>query len=620
MELNRLLQEIIAKRRLRPLFQPLVSLRDRRIMGYEALIRGPSDGPLHSPLNLFDAANRAGRLGEVELLARQVSLGQFKRLGLPERLFLNVSPECLLTPGFKGGRTLELIRAAGIDPARVVIELTEHQPTHDLALMKRAIEHYRAMGFSIAIDDLGAGYSGLKLWCDLRPDFVKIDRHFIQGIHDDPAKQAFVRSIRDIARSLQCRVVAEGVECREEREAVEGLGIELAQGFYFAPPRAVPPTQLADELFAAERRAAADSTGMAVEPVSVLGEEAPAVPPYMRVEDVGEYFVASPALHSIAVVEGGVPVGIVRRHAFMNTFLSRYGRDLHGRRPIASLMEDDPLLFAHDTPLEEVSRVVTDSAGLQPDHDFIITREQRYCGIGRVINLLRRITDQQIRFARYANPLTQLPGNVPINQRLSELLEREEPFVAVYADLDHFKPFNDHYGYAKGDEVIQLVAEVLRESAADGLDFIGHVGGDDFVALFRSEDWRERCEAVLARFAERAALFYDDQARAAGGVHCHDRNGAERFFPIVSLSLAAVEPDPLRCRSFHDVAALAAAAKHEAKRIVGNSLFVERRRGPELGIHDTSRWQHFKIEAKPVADFIPSHVLSAPSVSREALS
>lgn len=595
MDLTESLQEILAKRRLHPLFQPLVNLREHRIIGYEALIRGPSDGPLHAPLNLFDAANRAGRLAELELLARQVSLERFKRLQLPERLFLNVSPECLYAPGFKRGRTLELIRAAGIDPARVVIELTEHQPTHDLALMKRAIEHYRAMGFSIAIDDLGAGYSGLRLWCDLRPDYVKIDRHFIQGIHDDPAKQVFVRSIRDIARGLDCQVLAEGVECREEREAVEGLGISLAQGFYFAPPRSVPPNVISDELFSVNRRGgAAHSTVLSAEPVATLVEEAPAVPPHMRVEDVGEYFVASPALHSIAVVEGGIPIGIVRRHHFMNTFLSRYGRDLHGRRPIMALMDRDPLRFAHDTPLEEVSRVVTDGAGLQPDHDFIVTRERRYSGVGRVIDLLRKITDQQIRFARYANPLTQLPGNVPINNHLGELLKREEEFVTVYVDLDHFKPFNDHYGYAKGDEVIQLVAEVLRGCIDKHHDFVGHIGGDDFVVVFRSEEWRERCESALAIFGERAPLFYSEEERARGGVHCHDRAGEACFFPILSLSLAAVRPDPLRCRSFHDVATLAAGAKHEAKKIAGNSLFIERRRGPEPAIHEAAHWGGFK--------------------------
>ncbi|GAB6043449.1 GGDEF domain-containing protein [Endothiovibrio diazotrophicus] len=601
MDLTHELQEILAKRRLRPLFQPLVNLRERRIFGYEALIRGPSDSPLHGPLNLFDAATRAGRLAEVELLAREISVEQFRRLSLPERLFLNISPECLLSPGFKGGRTLAMIRAAGIDPSRVVIELTEHQPTHDLELMKRAIEHYRAMGFTIAIDDLGAGYSGLRLWCDLRPDYVKIDRHFIQGIHDDTAKQAFVRSIRDIARSLDCRVIAEGVECREERETVEGLGITLAQGFYFSPPRTVPPTQLSDQLYATVRReesGAAD--GLAVEPVSVLSEEAPAVPPTMRVDEVGEYFVASPTLHSIAVVEGGIPIGIVRRHNFMNTFLSRYGRDLHGRRPIIALMESEPLVFSHDTPLEEVSRVVTASAGIQPDHDFIITRERRYSGVGRVIELLRKITDQQIRFARYANPLTQLPGNVPINNHLSDLLKREESFVTVYVDLDHFKPFNDHYGYAKGDEVIQLVAEVLREQAVRGVDFVGHVGGDDFVVVFRSDDWEARCRSILALFEARAPIFYTPEERERGGVFSHDRAGNDCFFPLISLSLAAVQPDPLRCRTFHDVAALAAGAKHEAKKMAGNSLFVERRRGPGPGKGELGQWDSLGTEVAAI--------------------
>ena len=174
-----------------------------KIIGYEGLIRGPSDSPLHSPLSLFKAAGQCGLSLELEQLCRQVTLETFVRLKLAGKLFLNVSPECLLQPHFKGGETLGYMRSLGLSPHHVVIELTENQPTYDYPLLLEAVRHYRAMGLEIAIDDLGEGFSSLRLWSELRPEYVKIDRHFIQNINQDPVKLQFVRSIR---RSRKTRV------------------------------------------------------------------------------------------------------------------------------------------------------------------------------------------------------------------------------------------------------------------------------------------------------------------------------------------------------------------------------------------------------------------------------
>ena len=98
--------------------------------------------------------------------------------------------------------------------------------------------------------------------------------------------------------------------------------------------------------------------------------------------------------------------------------------------------------------------------------------------------LLKRITELQIRNARYANPLTLLPGNVPINEHVEHLLENYLPFTACYFDLDNFKPFNDLYGYSRGDMVIRLLGTILQSACNPQCDFIGHIGGDDFMIIF----------------------------------------------------------------------------------------------------------------------------------------
>jgi EAL domain-containing protein (putative c-di-GMP-specific phosphodiesterase class I) len=226
------LQEIIQQRKLTALFQPILNLKTGEFYGYEGLIRGPSDSPLHSPINLFGAAAQQNLSLEVEMLSRQIVLETFVQLNLPGSLFLNVSPETLLHPSFKNGCTLDFIKKLGLSPERVVIEITENQPTYDFAGMRTALLHYRAMGFQIAIDDLGEGFSSLRLWSELRPEFIKIDMHFVQGVDSDPIKLQFLKSIQLIAESCGTHVIAEGIETDAELSTIGELGILLGQGYF----------------------------------------------------------------------------------------------------------------------------------------------------------------------------------------------------------------------------------------------------------------------------------------------------------------------------------------------------------------------------------------------------
>ncbi len=234
------LDSILAQSNITSLFQPIVSLAERVILGYEALTRGPSNTPLHSPINLLAAARHAGRLDELDLTCRESACRRYSQQRLQGKLFLNVSPETLLDATHKPGRTLELLHKYGISAESVVIELTEQTPTDDFELLRAALHHYRDMGFSIALDDLGAGYSSLRMWSELRPDYVKIDRYFIDGIHRDAVKREFVESIMKIARASRAQVIAEGIELSEELHVLADMGIDLVQGYLLGRPEEEP--------------------------------------------------------------------------------------------------------------------------------------------------------------------------------------------------------------------------------------------------------------------------------------------------------------------------------------------------------------------------------------------
>lgn len=307
----------------------------------------------------------------------------------------------------------------------------------------------------------------------------------------------------------------------------------------------------------------------------------PVASPDMTSNEVSEIFVEYPELHTVPVVSAGIPLGVITRAGLIDRFARPYQRELFGNKPCSILMDDKPPIADKDTSLPALSHILVEAHSHRLANDFIITGEGRYLGIGTSHDLLRALTDLQISTAKYANPLTQLPGNVPIDQHIEHLLHGEVGFRACYADLDHFKPFNDVFGYKRGDDLIRLTGQLLSAYIEPDRDFLGHIGGDDFLILFVSEDWEDRCRSILDEFPRLIAdVIADSETTLAQGYHAQDRQGKRQFYPLPSLSLGAVIVAPSQYASHHQIALAAAEAKSQAKKIKGNSLFVERRGRP----------------------------------------
>ena len=587
--LHHRLRQVIADQELTALFQPIIHMQSGDILGYEGLIRGPSDSPLHSPLNLFRVAQAASLSVEVEHLCRKVVIESFARSGLPGKLFLNVSPECLLHPNMKTGETLHFIEQLGINPARVIIELTESQPTYDYELLGRAVAHYRAMGFEIAIDDLGEGFSSLRLWSELRPAYVKIDMHFIQGINLDKVKLQFVQSIQQIAEATGTLVIAEGIETHTELLVIRDLGIACGQGYHIGRPSRTPAA-----VVPAEIKTTLGYHGVAVYPQEKVARPSAAtalrllrvvapVPPTASNNDVLTRFVDEPELDVIPVVDDGIAIGLIARRNLVDRFAMRFSHELHGKRPCTMFMQTSPLIADKQTSLQELSRLVASGERHHLFDGFIITDRGQYLGMGTGHDLIGAITEMQMNAARYANPLTLLPGNVPINEHIERLLANGARFSACYVDLDNFKPFNDAYGYRRGDDAIQCIATVLEQCCDPARDFVGHIGGDDFLILLQSEQCEQTYQAIIDLFAARIVQLFGPEDIKRGGYYSENRRGVAVLNPIITISLGAVRVEPGHYFSHHQIAAAAAEAKRQAKRTTGNSLFIDRRAGPCAG-------------------------------------
>lgn len=195
--------------------------------------------------------------------------------------------------------------------------------------------------------------------------------------------------------------------------------------------------------------------------------------------------------------------------------------------------------------------------------------------VARVLALTRR-SSQAFLF----NPLTRLPGGPYIEQMVRQRLERGDIFAVALADLDNFKAYNDTYGYPRGDDVIKFLARLLREAARDAPDcFVGHVGGDDFVLVCHPDTLERRAPAIIVAFDEGIRDYYDPADLEAGGLRARDRRGEERFFPIMTISIAAVSNRSRTFQEYHQIGEVLAEMKRYAKSQPGSVWVMDRRRG-----------------------------------------
>src|SRR5262245_42664914 len=240
------LQSIIRDKRIGVVFQPIIDARDRAVLGYEALARGPEDGTLHSPSMLFEAAANAGLLAQLDEVCFELAAARKQSLGLPGRLFVNLTAQGLLHLGTHANVVADVLARTGLDARQLVFELTEQAILDDYEAIRRAMAQIQQLGAAFAIDDLGTGYSGLRAWSELHPEFVKIDRYFISNVDTDSLKLEFVHAIVDLARAARSTVIAEGVETAAEARELIDAGVSLLQGFYVARPKSGPPAGMSD--------------------------------------------------------------------------------------------------------------------------------------------------------------------------------------------------------------------------------------------------------------------------------------------------------------------------------------------------------------------------------------
>ena len=534
--------------RLEYALQPIVSMHTGVCLGFEALLRGTDREGCSSIQHFFDEACAERVLYPVDMLLRERAVVRFMELEFHAkcRLFYNVDNRVLQMPDYQPGVTSIMLERHGLPPSTICFELSERHQFKCFHNIKATLAAYKQQGYRIAIDDFGSGFSGLQLLYHSEPDFIKIDRFFIAGIARDQKKRLFVMKVLGLAHTLGIGVIAEGVETSEEYQVCKDIGCDFVQGYLIQQPQlALDRLCLKYEIPGRnpDRRRQPSDLGIITDRMEYLE---PIRLNRTNMMQVFEAFRINKSQTFIPVInEKDEPLGLIMEKDLKEYAYSRYGKDLLLNTGLSKTLQD----FISRCPVAEAHRdleQILDIYALDEcTEGIILTSGGAYIGFMSAPALLKALNEKNIAIARDQNPLTKLPGNTLINAYIAESFsDMAHDYVYVYFDFDHFKPFNDAYGFRIGDRAILLFADLLK-SCANGNSFIGHIGGDDFFAgILLTGKNRElvlpRIQLLIRRFSEDILAFYTEQDRHNGYIAGLDRDGRDCRFPLLTVSAAVL--------------------------------------------------------------------------------
>ncbi|KEQ05410.1 MULTISPECIES: bifunctional diguanylate cyclase/phosphodiesterase [Pseudorhizobium] len=555
-------------------FQPIVEVATGTVFGYETLMRGYDRIGFSDPLELLDQAAEAGQLLALEQMMAGRSLAKFATV--PDfssvTLFLNLDVRLIKDGDLIIERLVQHLGKLSIPPSSVCFELSERFDNTSVPEFAALITKLRKAGFKLAIDDFGVGHGEMKLLCDYQVDYLKIDRHFIDDMDKSPRKRHLVKNIVHIAHVLGTRVIAEGIETEAELMACREYGVDLVQGYFIARPTTIlNELQPAFPHLAEIGRVRRSSQSLDEILIRKQIENLPAVYEHESIDTVFELFRRNPRQAFFPVLNAnGEPRGVINEYHLKEYIYQPFGRDLLKNkvyeRTISHFVDMAPIIGL-DADAEELMSLF---ASMDNSDCIILTENMRYAGVVSAASLIKVISEKQLKIAQDQNPLTSLPGNRAISDFIQESgRDDDDPRFFCYCDFDHFKPFNDHYGFHVGDHAISLFAALLRRYFFSDDHFLGHVGGDDFFIGVRDwtrEELTEILERLLSDFHDDVVTLYSQEEREAGRIKGHDRTGVERFFPLLRCSIGVLElPRGLLLDDGARIASSIAAVKAQAK-------------------------------------------------------
>lgn len=566
-------------------FQPIVSVQNGRVFGFEAYLRNYEACGFSSIDDFFDAAYKDGALYDVDLQLRKIVLTRFCTLKAQFqkssdsksakieaiKLFYNLDSRILEMIDYRPGNTKELLKEFDMQAYELYFDISERNGMGGYAKIRSILHTYQLQGFKVALDDFGSGHSGLELMYHTEPDVVKLDKSLIRSLSDSSKNRLFCAEIIKLAHIRGCIVVAEGIETKEEFWIFKELGCDLMQGYFIQKPSEKlkdmesPIKQIRD--LAAEDKRCEHSDAVLI--LNQL-EQKETVYADESILQIIEKFQKDEKNTLYPVIErDGRPIGLITEGDLRRYIYSPYGLQIIQNQKAAK--------YVSECPIADVGRSLEDILDMFAKHEefdgVIITENFQFQGFMSAKSLLSALNEKNLRFAREQNPLTKLPGNIAIDEFINEaLFDINGKYALIYFDLDNFKPFNDKFGFRQGDRAIVLFADTVREEFSQIKPFIGHIGGDDFfigVKIGGESEFKsvEECARVaIKKFSQNAESFYAKEDRKNGFIVAKDRFGIQREFALLTVSAAMVEFSANTQRmNADDMTQLIAKLKKQAK-------------------------------------------------------
>jgi len=569
----KILRKILDDKYIKPVYQPIVSLVDGQIFGYEALSRITDEKLGMNIQQIFEIADKTKKTWEIETLCREKALQNAVMMDAGKKLFLNADPNVIHDEKFRNGFTMECLKEYGLNPGNVIFEVTERIAVTDNDAFLKAIDHYKNQNFSIAIDDVGAGFSGLNIIASVKPNYIKIDMNLIRNIDKDEIKQLLCKAMVDFGMNSGIKLIAEGIETEEELKTLIKLKVDYGQGYYLGIPQEVfedISQEKVDIIMKNHSKNYKDNIRNSIYPViGYLSKSGYTFSPDESMELIYEKLKHNPAITEFTIVENDIALGFMTKNALNELLGGRYGFSLHSKKIIRQVMNTNFLRANYNMPIDQVSRFAMQRAFDVLYNPIVVEKENKYCGVVTIKDLLDAYTRIEIDAAIHINPLTKLPGNVIIEKEIFNRISGDSPYCIIYIDLDNFKAYNDAYGFENGDLMLKLVADVIKENTLKN-EFVGHIGGDDFIVICDYQEAGLLCQLILDKFASQVGSLYRDDDLSNGFIISVNRHGVIESFPIASLSVAGISNKTNSYKSLDKFSKEIALLKKKCKKQVGN--------------------------------------------------
>ncbi len=576
------LESILDNKDIYTVYQPIVSLLDATIIGYEALSRGPEESPLQSPDKLFKAAQTYKKTWELEQLCRIKAIERASNIEKDRHLFINVDPHIFKDEKFKKGFTKEFLLANNVSPDCIVFEITEKTCIEDYKGFRQALDNYVDQGYKIAVDDTGSGYSGLKMLNETKPHFIKIDMDLIRNVNTDSFKQSLIECFVKLSDATNMKLIAEGIETEEELKTLISLGVYAGQGFFIARPAGTfldISRSVRDLIIRCNKLKSNMHNSNYSNHIGEIVRYDKPFSPDTHCKVVKEYFDEND-ITGACIVEDQVPVGLIMKHTLDSALATQFGVAVFTKRPVSLVMDDKPLIVDYYTPVNEVSRLAM-ARKTKNIYDYIIvTNNGKYSGIVSIKSLLNYNMMLECNYARQLNPLTELPGNMVIENTINNVIKTERTYCILYLDLDNFKVYNDTYGFENGDKIIKFAAQLINSKIKALFPyngFVGHIGGDDFVCIIENpiEECKKICDEIITSFDKGVLNYFNEKDKNNKYIEAVSRSGNIEKLPITSLSIAGLFGIFNSFSNPEEVGLYVASIKKEVKRVSGSCYLLK---------------------------------------------